>query len=50
MSPLAGMKHNQNQTLEAYIHKIMQRYVENSWYDIISFKLHKKLRRIWIKK
>ena len=30
MSPLAGMKQNQNQNLEAYTHIDMQRYVENS--------------------
>ena len=43
MRPLAGMKQNQNQNLDAYTHIDMQRYmyIENSWYSIISFKLHK---------
>ena len=31
MSPLAGMKQNQNQNLDAYTHIDMQRLVENSW-------------------
>ena len=44
MSPLAGMKQNQNQNLEAYTHIDMQKYVENSWYCIISFKLHKNYK------
>ena len=43
MSPLAEMKQNQNQNLEAYTRTDMQMYVENSWYSIISFKLHRKL-------
>ena len=34
MSPLAGMKQNQNQNLEAYTYIDMQRYAENSWYGI----------------
>ena len=41
ISPLAGMKQNQNQNLEAYTHIDKQRYVENSCYGIISFQLHK---------
>ena len=48
MSPLGGMKQNQSQNLEAYTHMDMQRYVENSWYGFISFKLHEKLLRIWM--
>ena len=38
LSFLAGMKQNQNQNLDAYTRIDMQRYVENSWYGIISFK------------
>ena len=44
MSPLAGIKLNQNQNLEAYTHIDMQRYVESSWCGIISFKLHKNYK------
>ena len=44
MSPLAGMKQNQNQNLEAYTRIDMQKYVENCWYGIISFKWHKNYK------
>ena len=51
MSPLAGIKQNQNQNLEVYTHIDMQRYVENSWYGINSFKLHKNYKEFeWRKK